>query len=62
MKGNGRGPEDKGPKTGRGLGFCFGWGKPGYANMNIAGAGSKPEGGFGHKFREKYHKPSELSD
>ena len=29
MKGNGLGPENKGPKTGRGLGFCYGWGKPG---------------------------------
>lgn len=38
MKGNGKGPENNGPKTGRGLGYCYGWGKPGYLNDSIAGA------------------------
>lgn len=51
MKGNGKGPENKGPKTGRGLGFCYGWGKPGYTNDEIIGAAPRQRGrrGYGHR-------------
>ncbi len=34
MHGNKMGPEQEGPKTGRGFGFCYGWGKPGYMSNN----------------------------
>jgi len=30
--GDGTGPAGKGPKTGRGMGFCAGYDKPGYLN------------------------------
>jgi len=30
--GDGTGPLGRGPRTGRGLGFCAGFDKPGYAN------------------------------
>ncbi len=61
MKGNGMGPENKGPGTGRKLGFCYGWGKSGYANADVAGAIAKPEGQFEHKLKEQSHKVCELS-
>ena len=35
MRGNRKGPEDKGPKTGRGLGLCSGYDKPGYLNTFV---------------------------
>jgi len=43
-RGNGTGPAGAGPKTGRGLGFCSGYGKPGYAN---SGSGRGLGLGFG---------------
>lgn len=61
MKGNGLGPENKGPGTGRKLGFCYGWGKSGYANTNVAGTIPKPKGQFGHMIKEQSHKVGELS-
>jgi hypothetical protein len=39
--GNGRGPDNAGPMTGRGAGFCAGYNVPGYAN---------PMGGYGGRF------------
>ncbi|MDA3809268.1 MAG: DUF5320 domain-containing protein [Spirochaetaceae bacterium] len=53
MKGNGKGPENKGPKTGRGLGFCYGWGKPGYTNDDIAGAAPRKRNRLGYDHRKK---------
>ena len=45
MHGNRMGPDDAGPKTGRGLGFCNGYDKPGYLNDEApAGRG---RGGYG---------------
>ncbi|MBI9100317.1 MAG: DUF5320 domain-containing protein [Spirochaetaceae bacterium] len=51
MKGNGLGPENKGPKTGRGLGFCYGWGKSGYLNDKVAGENNRLKNGYGYKNR-----------
>jgi len=62
MKGNGLGPENKGPKTGRGLGFCYGWGKSGYMNYSGIGTRFRPEESFSHDYRKQYHKEDELSD
>jgi hypothetical protein len=53
MRGNRKGPENKGPKTGRGLG---------YLNDRVIGGKARPEGGFGHKHREQSHREGELSD
>ena len=38
-RGNGMGPAGMGPMTGRGAGYCAGYGMPGFANA--------PRGGFG---------------
>lgn len=62
MKGNGMGPDNQGPATGRGLGFCHGWGKSGYLNDKVSGAKPRPEGRFGHDLRKEIHKDGELSD
>jgi uncharacterized protein DUF5320 len=51
MKGNGKGPEDKGSKTGRGMGFCYGWGKSGFQNDNISGEGQRLGRGYGYEHR-----------
>jgi hypothetical protein len=51
MKGNGLGPENKGPKTGRGLGFCYGWGKSGYLNNKTNSPELKPGNGYGYHQR-----------
>lgn len=53
MRGNGKGPEDKGPGTGRKMGFCYGWGKPGYANDDIAGAPTHLSGHFANGNRKR---------
>ncbi|MBN2657162.1 MAG: DUF5320 domain-containing protein [Spirochaetales bacterium] len=60
MKGNGRGPENKGPGTGRKMGFCYGWGRPGYENDEIPGAPSRLSGHFDNGNRKKIHNQSEL--
>lgn len=40
MRGDKTGPEGKGPKTGRGLGYCSGSDEPGYLNpANSQGSG-----------------------
>ncbi len=44
-RGDGTGPMGMGPMTGRGAGFCAGYGAPGYAN-----AGWGPARGFGRGF------------
>ncbi len=44
-RGNGTGPNGMGPMTGRGAGYCAGYGMPGYAN-SVGGAGR----GFGRGF------------
>lgn len=64
MKGNGRGPENKGPKTGRGLGFCYGWGKSGYLNENVKGAYMKNKNhkGYRQSHVKEYHSDGELND
>ena len=37
--GDGTGPQGQGPMTGRGAGFCAGYGVPGYANPGPRGGG-----------------------
>lgn len=49
-RGNRMGPMGQGPMTGRGAGFCAGYGVPGYANVAVPGYG----GGFGRGFRRGY--------
>jgi uncharacterized protein DUF5320 len=44
--GNGAGPNNFGPRTGRGMGYCSGYNAPGYANQ-----GGGYGGGFGMGFR-----------
>lgn len=43
-RGNGMGPAGMGPGTGRGAGFCAGYGVPGYASSNRAGFGGLGRG------------------
>ena len=49
--GDGTGPRGMGPMTGRGAGFCAGFGRPGFANP-IRG-----RGGFGFGWRRPYGRP-----
>lgn len=50
-RGNGTGPMGQGPMTGRGAGFCAGYGVPGYANPSAPGYGfGRGRGGFGGFF------------
>jgi hypothetical protein len=44
--GNGAGPAGMGPMTGRGAGFCAGYGQPGYMSP-LPGRGARPYGGRG---------------
>jgi len=47
--GDGTGPAGKGPKTGRGLGYCAGYKSPGYTRGRRAGrrgAGRRIRGGI----------------
>jgi hypothetical protein len=64
-RGNGRGPMGNGPMTGRGAGFCGGYGMPGASSANISGGSGKGfgrggacrRGGFGgggHGWRNRY--------
>jgi hypothetical protein len=46
-RGDQSGPEGKGPKTGRGAGFCAGFDMPGYANNEI------PRLGIGWRSRRR---------
>ncbi|NLC53997.1 MAG: DUF5320 domain-containing protein [Firmicutes bacterium] len=49
-RGDGTGPQGMGPMTGRALGFCAGFGTPGYANPGV-GAGFGRGCGRGRGFR-----------
>ena len=53
MRGNKMGPEEKGPKTGRGLGYCNGSDSPGYmsseAPQGMRRGGGRGAGGFGRR-------------
>lgn len=64
MHGDRRGPDNRGPKTGRSLGFCAGNDRPGYESneppMGIrrgGGYGRGPGRGFGRGFRGGYPYP-----
>ncbi|MBB6481786.1 DUF5320 domain-containing protein [Spirochaeta isovalerica] len=46
MRGNRKGPENLGPKTGRGLGFCNGNDRPGFES-DEAPMGMRRGGGYG---------------
>ncbi|MDA3812203.1 MAG: DUF5320 domain-containing protein [Spirochaetaceae bacterium] len=51
MRGNKKGPEEKGPKTGRGLGYCNGSDQPGYlssAPLQGMGRGNRSVRGVGN--------------
>lgn len=43
-RGDGRGPLGQGPMTGRGAGFCAGFGRPGFSGRSL---GQGPGRGFG---------------
>lgn len=56
MRGDKQGPENRGPKTGRGLGYCNGNDRPGYESTEAPqgmgrgnGAGFGPGGGRGFR-------------
>ncbi len=49
-RGDGTGPDGIGPMTGRRMGFCAGFDRPGYANPGF-GRGRGFGRGFGHGFR-----------
>ncbi len=49
-RGDGTGPMGRGPLTGRGAGYCAGYGAPGYAN----GGGFYGRPRFGRGFRRWY--------
>ncbi|MBN2657161.1 MAG: DUF5320 domain-containing protein [Spirochaetales bacterium] len=46
MRGNRKGPENRGPQTGRGLGYCSGSDRPGFES-NEAPMGLRRGGGYG---------------
>ncbi len=51
-RGDRTGPEGFGSRTGRGAGFCSGYGRPGYMNPMYGGGGFGPRGlGLGRGFR-----------
>ncbi len=43
--GNKRGPQNQGPKTGRGMGYCAGFNTPGYMNPGQGSGGGFGRGG-----------------
>ena len=47
MRGNKMGPEERGPKTGRGLGYCNGNNKPGYESSEASQGMGRGFGGGG---------------
>ena len=51
--GDGTGPRGMGPMTGRGAGFCAGFGRPGFANPMRGRRGF----GFGFGWRRPYGHP-----
>jgi len=51
-RGDGRGPDGFGPMTGRGMGYCAGFDRPGYANPGYGrGMGYRKGGGYGRGYR-----------
>ena len=50
--GDGTGPDGRGRKTGRGMGFCVGYPTPGYANHDGPRYGRGRD--FGRGFRRRY--------
>lgn len=48
------GPLGQGPRSGRGAGYCAGYGMPGYANPLGKGTGFGRRGGWGRGFRSFY--------
>ena len=53
-RGNGTGPAGMGPMTGRGAGFCAGYGVPGYMNRMPGGGGLGRGFGRGRGWRNWY--------
>jgi len=58
--GDGTGPRGMGPMTGRGAGYCAGYGMPGYANLMPGwgfgmGWGRGRGGGWGRGWRNMYY-------
>jgi len=51
-RGDGTGPNGMGPMTGRGLGYCAGYGRPGFTNPTGRGFGRGY--GFGRGFGRGY--------
>ena len=51
--GNGMGPMGMGPMTGRGAGYCAGYGAPGYANAGMGRGFGR--GGGGRGWRHWFH-------
>ena len=52
--GNGTGPLGQGSMTGRGLGYCAGYGAPGFATNGRFGLGLGFRGGFGWRYPYGY--------
>jgi hypothetical protein len=52
--GNGTGPMGTGPRTGRGAGFCSGYGMAGYANVAVRGGFNRCFGGGGRGRRNRF--------
>ena len=52
--GNGTGPMGMGPRTGRGAGFCSGYGIAGYANAAVRGGFNRCFGGGGRGRRNRF--------
>ena len=52
-RGDGTGPAGKGPKTGRGLGYCAGYDSPGYTKSGRGrrGRGRRKQAGIGRTIR-----------
>lgn len=59
--GDGTGPMGRGPRTGRGLGYCAGYGAPGYMNpapgrgLGLGRGGGRGWGGGGRGWRHMYY-------
>jgi len=50
------GPNNMGPRTGRGMGYCAGYDRPGYASPAGPGCAGTGRGGFGGRgYRNWFH-------
>ena len=54
-RGNHMGPYERGPRTGRGMGYCAGYNQPGYMNPGPGYAGYRSGGFGGHGYRHWFH-------